>query len=196
MGPLTRQRGPRLAEDDGHLDLVPLIDCVFLILLFFMLCGRITVERSANQVTVPPTVTATKQVIPVGWATHTINVTSSRHGGRIQWNSEAPWSGIGAGAADGVPIDAYRRLRAKLDAVYDAVAKDPDARGTGLLLPRIDLIVRADADADMRTVQEVIQVCSDSVSVQPDAAGEVMRPKAVAKPFVHITYATRNAGEP
>ena len=45
-------------QADAEVDLVPLIDCVFLLLLFFMLCGRIAMDQRAEQITVPPTKTS------------------------------------------------------------------------------------------------------------------------------------------
>ena len=44
------------AEDS--LDLVPLIDCVFLLLLFFILCGRISFDQRTEMISVPPTISA------------------------------------------------------------------------------------------------------------------------------------------
>ena len=53
-----RSRRLTLQFADTEVDLVPLIDCVFLLLLFFMLCGHISVNNRAEQITVPPAKTA------------------------------------------------------------------------------------------------------------------------------------------
>src|SRR3954467_13684697 len=53
----TRRRF-RFTWADGEIDLVPLIDCVFLLLLFFLLCGRMTLDQRSEQITVPPAKTA------------------------------------------------------------------------------------------------------------------------------------------
>ena len=42
-----------LPQADGHLDLVPLIDCVFLILLFFMMTTRFTAEERTLAAVLP-----------------------------------------------------------------------------------------------------------------------------------------------
>ena len=56
-----------LAFADADVDLVPMIDCIFLLLLFFMLCGRITIDQRVEQITVPPTKTATKPEVEFEW---------------------------------------------------------------------------------------------------------------------------------
>ena len=56
-----------LMQIDDHVDLVPLIDCVFLILLFFMLVGHLSDRSAADSITVPPGKTAAHITNPAGW---------------------------------------------------------------------------------------------------------------------------------
>ncbi len=191
------------SADDGHLDLVPLIDCVFLILLFFMLVGRITTDRRDEQITVPPTKTG---CVPpptrTGWTRVVINVHGSAHS-RVQrhaiaWNGDPPWPAIDSPDQG---IATFLRLRDKLDLVYDSARKFPDpcggtARdGTLLQLPQVIVEVRADADAEYRVVQEIQMLLVDSVNPRPDQSGATMQPKVPQKPFVNLEFTTRKPGE-
>lgn len=62
-----RRRHLPLQLADHEIDLVPLIDCVFLLLLFFMLCGHLSVSERAEQITVPPARTAETITPPDQW---------------------------------------------------------------------------------------------------------------------------------
>jgi biopolymer transport protein ExbD len=198
-GPQSKKKGPRLAEDDGHLDLVPLIDCVFLILLFFMLCGRISADQRNEQITVPPTKTAQKIKLSQGWTSHVVNVFGNTQNAKtpmnsIQWNAEAKWLSTGKDA-DSAYLG-YQKLRQKLDAVYDAAPKEKDPKGTGLMLPKVVIEIRADAATEYRVVQEIMQVVSDTISPFADKNGAFMQAKPMPdKPFVNLTYTTRRPGE-
>src|SRR3954464_12379134 len=78
---LHKKSKRRLEHADAEIDLVPMIDCIFLLLLFFMLCGRITMDQRTEQITVPPTKTANKFKDPEGWSREIINVFgSTQHG--------------------------------------------------------------------------------------------------------------------
>ena len=44
-----------------------MIDVIFLLIIFFILAGRITDDIANNQITVPPTKTAEKWEKPEGW---------------------------------------------------------------------------------------------------------------------------------
>ena len=182
-----------VAHADAEVDLVPMIDCIFLLLLFFMLCGRIAMDQRQEQITVPPTRTAKKIAVPQAWGRVVINVSGSAQGG------SPPRSAIGI---DGVIYrsvgpDAcapYIALRRVLDRVYDQAARFPDPRGTGLYVPMVVIEIRADADCEYRVVQEVEQVIADSVD-----PGDGMRPRTVtaapAKRFISVVFTTRKPGD-
>ncbi|GDY11249.1 hypothetical protein LBMAG53_01260 [Planctomycetota bacterium] len=201
---MRRPRHLLASTDDGHLDLVPLIDCVFLILLFFMLVGRISVEQRHEQITVPPT--RSGQVPPplgANWIRVVVNVFGSTAAGNIPrnaiaWNSDQPWISSGQNEQDFV---GYQKLRDKLDLVYDRsrTFDDPNgakAPGGGVLqLPSVIVEVRADADTEYRVVQDIQMLLVDSVNPRPDQSGASMQPKVPQKPFVNLEFTTRKPGD-
>ena len=202
---MSRSRRFKPAGEDGHLDLVPLIDCVFLILLFFMLVGRISVDQRHEQITVPPTRSGQVRPPPgAGWTRMVINVFGSTAAGKIPrnsiaWNSDKPWISSGR---DEQAFVGYQKLRDKLDLVYDSSRKFDDPNGTkapaggGVLqLPYVIVEVRADADTEYRVVQEIQMLLVDSVNPRPDQSGASMQPKVPQRPFVNLEFTTRKPGE-
>jgi len=187
--PLHRKSRFQIEQADADVDLVPLIDCVFLLLLFFMLCGHMTLEQRVEQITVPPTKTAQKLDDPKDWERIVINVFGSTKTGspprntiRID-NKNYVSSGVDS-------YESYQKLRQVLDVVYDRAAKFEDPKKTGFMLPKVVLEIRADSDTEYRVVQEVQQVVSDSIN-----PFDAMKPKAMtpaqAKPFVFLNFTSR-----
>lgn len=179
----------KLPQQDDHLDLVPLIDCVFLLLLFFMICGRLSSDQRTEQISVPPTRTAVKfDESKAKWQREIINVFGSTQVG------DPPRNTIRIGttqfSAQG-PSDysAYQKLRAILDKVYDKAEKYDDPKGTGMKLPKVIVEIRADANTEFRVVQEVQQVLTDGMDLT------TMQPKKsdskLNKPFVNLDFTTR-----
>jgi biopolymer transport protein ExbD len=178
-----------LAFADADVDLVPMIDCIFLLLLFFMLCGRITIDQRVEQITVPPTKTATKPEIPAGWEHYVINVYGSTQGGHpprntVRINNQNFTS---SGQDD---YQSYIKLRQVLDQLYDRSEKLPDTKNPALMLPKVVLEIRADADTEYRVVQEIQQVVSDSIDPNNGMKPHAVDPKLM-KPFVYLLFTTR-----
>lgn len=191
--PGGHKRKKKMPQLDGELDLVPLIDVVFLILLFFILCGRLTVDQRTEQITVPPTRTAMK-FDNKGWDRVVVNVFGSTQDGKPPRNTVAlppnlPWHSQGIDDYTG-----YQKLRTALDKVYDKAEKYDDPKGTGIKLPRVIIEIRADSETEYRVVQEVQQVLSDTIDPFKN-----MLPKAVPptqlKCFVNIDFTTRKPGD-
>lgn len=188
----------RLPQMDDHLDLVPLIDCVFLLLLFFMLCGRMSVDQRTEQISVPPTKTAVKfDAKSGGWRREVINVF-----GTTQSLGDPPRLKIRIGTTDfqGFGPDDYSpyiSLRQTLDKIYDAAEKYPDPKpNTGFMLPKVIVEIRADAETQFRVVQEVQQVLTDCLDLyNPDKTKAMqMKPRmnpATTKLFVNLDFTTR-----
>ena len=183
------KRSLHLPQSDAEVDLVPLIDCVFLLLLFFMLCGRISTDQRAEQISVPPTKTSSVIIIPANWQHYTINVFGSTKEGKPPKNTiEVSGKKFETSGYDN--LLGYQKLRDVLNGIYDKSEKYPDAKNKDLKLPMVVLEIRADADTEYRIVQEIQQVASDTIN-----PFDAMKPHAVPmsqlRPFVLCNFTTR-----
>lgn len=177
-----------------ELDLVPLIDVCFLILLFFILCGRLTLDQRTEQITVPPTKTAQKLAEIGGWERVVVNVYGSTQNGKPPRNSIAmppllPWYSDKVDDYTG-----YQHLRQELNKIHDKVEKYDDPKGTGMRLPRAIVEIRADAETEYRVVQEIQQVLSDTIDPFNNMLPKNVKPSEL-KAFVNIDFTTRRPGE-
>jgi len=181
---------PKLESPEAEIDMTPMIDLVFLLIIFFILAGKISSEHRTEQITVPPTKTGVKldpkdRII--------INVFGSTKAGSPPRNSIkiGPSTFMAKGVDD---YSAYASLRAILDRAYDRAEKEPDPKIAGLMLPKVVVEIRADADTEYRVVQEILQIVTDSID-----PNNKMLPKSVVasqmKPFIEINYTTRRPGD-
>jgi hypothetical protein len=181
-------RRPTLSFADADVDLVPMIDCIFLLLLFFMLCGRMTLEARAEQISVPPAITGDKPADrQAGWTREMLDVFAD-HGGR-----GANRLRLGT-VFDSQGLDhdqALVRLRRILDAVYDRAGTYPAAGDPALRLPMVIIEVRADGDVDMRRIQELGLLLADSAD---PATGLPPAAERTRRPFVNLAFTTRPPG--
>jgi biopolymer transport protein ExbD len=181
---------PKLQQQDDHLDLVPLIDCVFLLLLFFMICGRLSTDQRTEQISVPPTKTAVKfDGTKAKWRREIINVFGATQTG------DPPSHTIRIGttqfkAKGNEDYSAYQQLRSKLDKIYDESEKYDDPKATGMKLPKVIVEIRADANTEFRVVQEVQQVLTDGFDLEKMQPKKNFDPKQ-GKPFVNLDFTTR-----
>lgn len=184
------RRKLKLPQQDDYLDLVPLIDCVFLLLLFFMLVGRLSTDERTEQITVPPTKTAMKfDAKKGGWTREVINVFGSTQKGDPPANTirvgTVQWSAKGID-----DYSAYQGLRGMLDKIYDKAEKYEDPKLSGLMLPKVIIEIRADADTEYRVVQEVQQVLTDGLDLSTMQPKKNFDPRT-GKPFINLDYTTR-----
>jgi len=181
---------PKLESSETEIDMTPMIDLVFLLIIFFILAGKISNERRTEQITVPPTKTATKldpkERIIVNVFGTTKTGSPPQNSIRVG-NSTFPARGID-------DFSAYVSLRAVLDRAYDKAEKEPDAKIAGLMLPNVVIEIRADADTEYRVVQEVLQVVTDSIDPSNKMLPKAVQPSQM-KPFVQINYTTRQPGD-
>ena len=185
-----KRKFPSMSDE---LDLVPLIDVVFLILLFFILCGRLTIDARTEQITVPPTRTAAK-FEDKGWERIVVNVFGSTQNGKPPRNTisvppMSPW--ITAGVDD---YTGYQKLRETLNKVHDKAEKYDDPKGTGMKLPKVIIEIRADAETEYRVVQEIQQVVSDTIDPYNNMLARAAKPGEL-KSFVNIDFTTRRPGD-
>jgi hypothetical protein len=171
---MSRHR--QLPGEDGHLDLVPLIDCVFLVLLFFMLCGHLSDDLRPEQISVPPARTAGD----VRQAPQRL-VISIRAG-------EPPALRLGDGAWTTLAgTGCWTAVRRSLDAVWDRAGSRISG---GIRVADAVLELRVDGDVPYRVVQDLESVCSDAVDPSD------LRPRGCPppRPFTAIDFTARPAG--
>jgi hypothetical protein len=180
---MRRRRLP-LHLADYELDLVPLIDCVFLLLLFFMLCGHLSVSERVEQITVPPARTAQVIPPPAEWRHEVLNLGGGRADlpVRIRLGQAFDSGGL-------THDDSLARLRAVLDHLH-LVSETYRDEASGLMLPQVVMELRADADVPWHAVQEVEQVLADSIDPRSGLPKSGER-----RPFVHLTFSVRDPAD-
>ena len=185
----SKKKRIKLPQADDHLDLVPLIDCVFLILLFFMLVGRLSTDQRTEQITVPPTKTAVKfNEAQAHWRREVINVFGSTQTGDPPRNTIK----MGTKTFNQTGINDYSgyvEMRRILDRIYDGADKYTDPK-SGMELPKVIVEIRADADTEYRVVQELQQILTDTIDVSKMQPKQNVDPKQL-KSFVNLDFTTR-----
>jgi biopolymer transport protein ExbD len=183
-----------MPQADEHIDLVPMIDCIFLLLLFFMLCGRLSSDMRTEQITVPPTRTAAKFDAQTGWERILVNVfgkTQENQPGTPPMNSIAmpqlhkEWRSQGIDDYTG-----YQKLRFELNKIYDKAEKYDDPKPTGMKLPKVIIELRADAQTEYRVVQEIQQILTDTIDPNNNMLPHNVPPNQL-KCFVNLDFTTR-----
>ena len=185
----------RLPQADEHLDLVPMIDCIFLLLLFFMLCGRLSSDMRTEQITVPPTRTAAKFEDPRGWERILIGVFGKTQDGKPPMNTIAMPQIQKQWNSDGVDnYTGYQKMRTELNKIFDKADKYDDPKGTGMKLPKVIVELRADAQTEYRVVQELQQVLTDTIDPFNNMLPHNVPPNQL-KCFVNLDFTTRKPGD-
>ena len=183
-----------------------MIDIIFLLIIFFILAGRITDDLRHTEITVPPTKTAQKIELKEDWTRIIIEafgstqtersgmapVTTLRLGGGPQWRQQYTEGDIDKS------YNAYIKLRDALDQIYLQADYYDDPNGTGMKLPKVSVEIRADANTEYRVVQEIQQLLTDTIAPEQ---GMMARPiptppdPSEFKPFVNIEFTTRLPGD-
>jgi hypothetical protein len=184
----ARPRSLTLSFSDADVDLVPMIDCIFLLLLFFMLCGRITIDARAEQISVPPAIMGDTVIDRhAGWTREVLNVFAD-HGGqggsRLCLGTVFDSRGLDHGTA-------LVHLRRILDAVYDRADTYPAEGDPTLRLPMVIIEIRADGDVDVRRIQELEMLLADHTD---PASGQAAPAGHTQRPFVNLAFTTRPPG--
>ena len=189
----------KLAQPDIKLDLTPMIDVIFLLIIFFILAGKITAEISNEQITVPPTKTAERIAVPRGWEQikievwgHTMDPGPNAEASLVVEMGLNRWESRGHDPESADAMNAYRNLRDALDQLYDGSERYEDPNGTGFMLPKVILELRADADTEYRVIQEIQQIATDG---NDPYNGMMPKKSDRPRPFVHFHFTTRKPGE-
>jgi biopolymer transport protein ExbD len=177
-----RRRTFLLPFSDADIDLVPLIDCVFLLLLFFMLCGHLTVTQRAEQITVPPARTAEKIYIDQHWRHEVINFGGERIGDPVRIRF-----GQSFDSANLSQPEAWRRLRLYLDQLYDSSPSVHHQRTDWPEHKQVIIELRADGEVPWHTIQTAQQILADSID--PITGLPNQRPHR--RPFIELLFSTR-----
>jgi len=179
-----RRRHLPLQLADHEIDLVPLIDCVFLLLLFFMLCGHLSVSERAEQITVPPARTAETITPPDQWRHELINLGGGRADQPVRIRVGQAFDSAGLAHTDGLT-----QLRALLDRLH-AFSDTYLDHASGLRLPQVMVQLRVDTEVPWGAVQEVEQVLADSIVPATGLPKDGTR-----RPFIHLTFSARDPAE-
>ena len=169
---------------DCEVDLVPLIDCVFLLLLFFMLCGHLSVSDRVEQISVPPAKTAEEITPPDRWRHEVINLGGGRADQPVRIRLGQAFDSAGLTRADG--LTRLRELLDRLHAFNDTYLD----QASGLRLPQVIVELRVDTNVRWGAVQEIEQVLADSIV---PATG--LPKDGVRRPFIHLTFSARNPSD-
>jgi len=158
----------------GEIDLVPLIDCVFLILLFFLLCGRLSNDQRPEQITVPParSVQKTPSVLE--------RVVISLRGGEvpaIRFGSDPQWIDLRAG---------WSGVDRRLEGIWNRAAK---RQMNGREVAEAVLELRADSDAPYNLIQILQQIASGSIDAQT-----LLPRRDPGRAFRHLDFAAMPLG--
>lgn len=187
----------RLPQAELEVDLVPMIDCIFLLLLFFMLCGRISMDKRGEMITVPPAKTAINIIRPENWRYMTVSVfgdTSTRGGlDRPKMRMSVKSGGSNETySVEGLDnLEGYQKLRQALDLEYSLADKFPDPKNKELQIPKVILEIRGDSETEYRVIQEIQQVASDTISPFNGMQAKIGSFKD-NKPFIFINFTCRD----
>jgi hypothetical protein len=189
-----------VSQAKDEMDMTPMIDIIFLLIIFFILAGKITSDMKSELITVPPTTTAEKIDIPEEWGHVVIDIFGEPRTDQAekQERMNAPKNTIKVGntyltykGRDN--FEPYIRLREILDQKYAESTKRPDPDNPGLMLPNVVVEIRSDMESDFRMVQEVQMVLSDAVDPNTFMARDV--PITQMRPFINLLFTTRNPGD-
>ncbi len=189
----------KLSQPNDHINLTPMIDMIFLLIIFFILAGKISSDRLSHYITVPPTQTAENMTIPANWGHHVINVFGSSQNevpsgapayNSIQFDDGAIWT-----TQDTNHFFHYQQLRKALTSIYHASDHYLDPRTHMYILPKVIIEIRADADAEYRMIQEVQQICAHTndpyQAMKPRLPQNPDHPPEDTYPFINIMFTTR-----
>ncbi|HYE05605.1 MAG TPA: biopolymer transporter ExbD [Planctomycetota bacterium] len=174
------RKKPTLALRDDDLDLNPLIDVITILLVFFIIGGRINDSIVCEQITLPPTLTGA----PRTYGEEAVLVLNL-YGDGQRCDLRIGTKAFIGGSLEREPWVALREL---LDRAYDHA---PKRHQDGVAVACVTLEVRADADTPYRMIQDVMAIAADTIdplSAQPRPSGSVRRP------FTDLRFDTRDAG--
>ncbi len=158
-----------LQANADELDLVPLIDVVFLILLFFIFCGRLSSDQRPSQVTVPPGRTA--QAVRTTPERVVLNLRAGERPA-LSFGGESAWIDLAGG---------WSPVRQRLDRIWDKAGK---RQSNGHAVAEAVLEVRADAVVPYHLVQELQQIAADAIDPETMLPGRQQQQRS----FVDVDF--------
>ena len=134
-------------EPDVEMDMTPMIDCVFQLIIFFMLITDMS-QKDLEELYLPPAKVATadkpdpREVRPI------INILTD---GSILVKRDTYY--------DPKNDDKYKRFREYLARMAQQMPKEPIAPGSPIMVPKNPILIRADQATPAKYVQKVMEIC-------------------------------------
>ena len=140
------------ADKDMEMDMTPMIDVVFLLIIFFMIITDLT-QQELEDVDLPEAAHATPdQPDPEEWRP-IINVD---YRGKMVIKKKVQYDpAINQGK------DKYAELRTWLLQAAQRMEKEPLAAGSAKMIPSEPVLIRCDMSTPFRYVQEIMAQCGD-----------------------------------
>ncbi len=138
-------------ETDMKMDMTPMIDVVFLLIIFFMIITDMT-QKDLEELELPMAITAVEDKPDPDKLRPIINIP---HTGRIivrqvdMYNPESD---------DGKP-EPYAEVKRFLATAAELMPQEPLAEGSSIMLPDDPLLVRADESTLFKHIQKVLELC-------------------------------------
>lgn len=141
----------KLAKDSSdqpiELDMTPMIDCVFQLIIFFMLITDMT-QKELEELYLPKAKVAASDKPDPRITRPVINILSD---GTIWVKRELYY--------DPAKDDKYKKLKEYLARMAKEMPKKPIAEGSSILVPDNPLLIRADQATPAKYIQKVMEVC-------------------------------------
>jgi biopolymer transport protein ExbD len=148
---------------EAEIDMTPMIDIVFLLIIFFMVVSDIA-ALDMEELTLPFADRATKpaeNLDPIENPPLTINVPVGKSVDKEEFaDNTVKISGRAYFIGKGDPLAGMMRLEEFLKIEAEAAAReDPPADNPGLRSSKLRVLVRADQDTQFKNVQAVFDAC-------------------------------------
>jgi biopolymer transport protein ExbD len=135
-------------QTDAEMDMTPMIDIVFQLIIFFMLITDMT-QKDLELLVLPQAVTATEDAPDPNVVRPIVNILDD---GKIFVKRELLY--------DPDNDDQYQKVREYLGTMAAMMPKEPvNDDGTGPLVPANPLLIRADQSTPFKHIQKVMEMC-------------------------------------
>ncbi len=138
-------------ETDMEMDMTPMIDVVFLLIIFFMIITDMT-QKDLEELELPMAITAVEDKPDPDTLRPIINIP---HTGRIIVRQVHMYD---PEVDDGKP-EPYAEVKRYLATAAELMPQEPLGEGSSIMLPDDPLLVRADESTLFKHIQKVLELC-------------------------------------